>query len=296
MPRTTPQILLEGIKGSLKDLYSSSEIESLAYIILEHCVGIDMKKVILNDELIIKPQEHQEVTDILNRLQTYEPIQYIIGYAYFYNRRFQVNRLVLIPRPETEEMVQLIIKDNPEAGLKILDIGTGSGCIAITLQLELSAQLFGCDISEQVLKLAEHNAMTLGALITFSQCDILHDQPAVLGLDVIVSNPPYVRLSEKEHMKANVLDYEPELSLFVSDKEPLIFYERIADLSRGLLKPGGKIYFEINEKFGKEMKDLLYLKGYNRISIRKDFRGKDRFVIATWPPQQKPQDPLQLKS
>ncbi|MGI9543854.1 MAG: N5-glutamine methyltransferase family protein, partial [Cyclobacteriaceae bacterium] len=166
----------------------------------------------------------------------------------------------------------------------ILDIGTGSGCIAITLQLELGAEVFACDIATEAMDTAKRNASLLGASIKFLQCDILQQQLELAPMDILVSNPPYVTESEKKQMQPNVIDYEPAGALFVSDQDPLIFHKRIASLGQDLIKPGGKLYFEINEKFGSAIKELLGNLGYDYVKVIKDIHGKDRFAIAIWQP------------
>jgi len=215
------------------------------------------------------------------RLKTGEPIQYILGKGPFYGRDFLVNKSTLIPRNETEELVHLIIKENPEVGLKILDIGTGTGCIPISLDLEMNTpEVFGVDISEEALSVAKKNAVALDSKVTFLRCDILSQIPEVPKLDILVSNPPYVLLSEKSLMHQNVLDFEPELALFVPNDDPLLFYNAIANKALQLLKAGGKLYFEINEKYGDGVVQLLTELGYSEVRLRKDLNGKDRMIKA----------------
>jgi len=178
-------------------------------------------------------------------------------------------------------LVHLIIKENPTPGLKILDVGTGSGCIPITLALEMKdAEVFGLDISEISLEMAKENAKSLKADVLFFHCNILQEEIPIQGLDILVSNPPYVRDSEQAQMHQNVLQYEPHLALFVADDNPLIFYRSIAEKGRVALKPGGKLYFEINEAFGPETKKLLEDLGYSEIHILEDLNGRDRMVTG----------------
>ena len=215
------------------------------------------------------------------KLKSGMPIQYILGHGPFYGRDFLVTKDTLIPRNETEELVHLIIKENPKPKLRILDIGTGTGCIPITLALEMnSPEVFAIDISEKALEVASENAENLHAKVDFSKCDILKEMPQIKDLDILVSNPPYIPLEEKGLMHPNVLDYEPDLALFVSDEDPLIFYRTIAEKGKSLLQPFGKIYFEINERFGNDVVKLLNSLGYQHTRILKDLNGKDRIVAA----------------
>ena len=273
-------MLHQKVKQHLTDLYASKEIESIYYLILEDIFGLNRIDTILNQSIGVTESQERKLSDVLDRLYTHEPIQYILGHTEFCGRKFSLDQSVLIPRPETEELVQLIIKENQTTSPKILDVGTGSGCIAVTLQLELDAMMVACDIAKKALTLAKCNATSLGAQIKFLQIDILQQRPEVTPLDVLVSNPPYVTENDKKQMQTNVLDHEPSLALFVSDQDPLIFYKRITDLGRELLKPGGKLYLEINERFGKEIATLLKDQGYSDIEVKQDLHDRDRFVKA----------------
>ena len=215
------------------------------------------------------------------KLKSGEPIQYILGKGPFYGREFLVNEHTLIPRNETEELVHLIIKENPHTGLKILDIGTGTGCIPISLDLEMkSAEVYGIDISEQALTVAQKNGEALKSKVTFQKCDILNEMPNVPKLDILVSNPPYVPEADKSEMHRNVLDFEPGLALFVPNQDPLLFYRVIGEKGKQLLKPGGKLFFEIHERFGSEMEELLIDLGYKEVKVVKDLNGKERIASA----------------
>lgn len=215
------------------------------------------------------------------RLKTGEPIQYILGKGPFYGREFIVTPDTLIPRNETEELVHLIIKENPKPKLRILDVGTGTGCIPISLALELKEpEVYGIDISEEALKIASLNAENLKAKVNFEKCDILTQVPKTRILDILVSNPPYIPIEEKGLMHRNVIDFEPELALFVTDEDPLIFYQKIAEKGKDLLKPGGKLYFEINERYGLLVSELLKILGYQSVKVHKDLNGKDRIVVG----------------
>lgn len=256
--------------------YDPIEAETLVNWLLEHHLG--MRRVDMMNFL-----EEKDLPEALKRdferLKTGEPIQYILGHGPFYGREFKVSPATLIPRNETEELVHLIIKENPQPNLRILDIGTGTGCIPITLALEMQEpEVFGVDISEEALEIATFNAKKLKADVTFSKCDILLETPKLTGLDILVSNPPYIPIEEKKLMHQNVLDFEPHLALFVSDGDPLIFYKKIAETGMKLLKPFGMIYFEINERYGSHVADLLSESGYNKVRVIQDLNGKDRMV------------------
>ncbi|HSF52743.1 MAG TPA: peptide chain release factor N(5)-glutamine methyltransferase [Algoriphagus sp.] len=258
--------------------YDLNEAENLVNWLLEHHLGlrrVDMMHFLEEKDLPINLKADFE------KVKTGEPIQYILGHGPFYGREFIVTRDTLIPRNETEELVHLIIKENPKPNLKILDIGTGTGCIPISLALEMnSPEVYALDISEKALEVASENADKLHAKVRFSKCDILKEIPQVEELDILVSNPPYIPIEEKGQMHHNVLDYEPDLALFVSNEDPLIFYRAISEKGKKLLKPSGKIYFEINERFGNAVADLLETLGYQNVRIIKDLNGKDRMVAG----------------
>ncbi|MDR7128432.1 release factor glutamine methyltransferase [Algoriphagus sp. 4150] len=274
---STFQELLSSWAEKLTD-YDKQEAESIVSWLFEHHLGW-RKSDLLNDadEASFPPK----ILEDLGRLKTGEPIQYIIGKGPFYGRDFFVSPATLIPRNETEELVHLIIKENPKAGLKLLDIGTGTGCIPISLALEMNdPEVYAVDISEEALAIARKNGDALGAEVIFSKCDILSELPEVGELDILVSNPPYIPEQEKSEMHKNVLDFEPGLALFVSDGDPLIFYRIIAGKGKQLLKRGGKLYFEINEKYGKEVVGLVEDLGFSEVKVLKDLNGKDRIVVA----------------
>ena len=259
-------------------IYEKQEAESLVSWLLEHHLGWRRSDLLIKaDEASFPPK----IFDDFERLKNGEPIQYILGKGPFYGRDFYVSADTLIPRNETEELVHLIIKENPTSGLRILDIGTGTGCISISLALEMNLpEVFAVDVSEEALEIATKNAEELGAKVIFSRCNILSELPKVEELDILVSNPPYIPVREKAEMHRNVLDFEPELALFVSNEDPLIFYRTIAEKGKQLLKPDGKLYFEINEKYGEEVAFLLRETNYSEVKILKDLNGKDRMVKA----------------
>ncbi|WP_297336877.1 peptide chain release factor N(5)-glutamine methyltransferase [Algoriphagus sp.] len=259
-------------------LYEQVEAQTLVEWLLEHHLGlrrVDMMRFLEEKDL------PQALSDDFERLKTGEPIQQILGKAPFYGREFQVSRDTLIPRNETEELVHLIIKENPKSGLKILDMGTGTGCIPITLFLEMNqAEVYGLDVSASALAIAQKNGKALKAKVNWIQLDILKEEIPIQDLDILVSNPPYIPEKGKAKMHSNVLGFEPELALFVPDEDPLLFYRRIAELGKKALKPKGKLYFEIHEDYGKEVKDLLLQKGYTEVKVIQDLNGKDRMVFG----------------
>ncbi|MCR9084195.1 MAG: peptide chain release factor N(5)-glutamine methyltransferase, partial [Cyclobacteriaceae bacterium] len=258
------------------ELYELPEAQNLVEWLLEHHLGlrrVDMMNFLEEKDL------PKSLLDDFERLKKGEPIQQILGKAQFYGREFQVSRDTLIPRNETEELVHLIIKENPQSGLKILDIGTGTGCIPITLFLEMNeAEVYGLDVSESALAIAHKNAEELKAKVRWVQQDILEEEIPIGDLDILVSNPPYIPEKGKEKIHRNVLDFEPQLALFVPDENPLLFYRRIAILGKKALKPKGKLYFEIHEDYGKDVQNLLFDLGYSEVEIIPDLNGKDRMV------------------
>lgn len=270
------------IKSELKNFYPENEIISLAYIILEELLNTSKAKIISNMDQIVSMETNQNINHIISQLKLFKPIQYILGKADFYNLHFYLSENVLIPRPETEELVDWIIKENPRFVKKILDIGTGSGCIAISLAKNLpAATVSASDISDDALSITRKNSKLNHVNLQIFKLDIL-DKDLSLNekFDIIVSNPPYVTEKEKSLMHPNVLNFEPQLALFVSDENPLIFYRSIINFSLKHLNPGGKIYFEINENYGKEMAMLLEELNFQDICLKKDINGKDRMIRA----------------
>lgn len=273
----TFQELLSSWASQLTD-YDRQEAESLVSWLLEYHLGWRRAQILDDAGEASFPAK---IFEDLERLKTGEPIQYILGKGPFYGREFLVTRDTLIPRNETEELVHLIIKENPGAGLKILDIGTGTGCIPVSLALEMNRpEVFAVDISDGALQVAQRNAEELDAKVTFANCDILAQTPAVAELDILVSNPPYIPEREKTEMHKNVLDFEPQLALFVSNKDPLIFYRAIAEKGIQLLKGNGRLYFEINEKYGNEVAELMGKLGYSSVNVLKDLNGRDRIAVG----------------
>lgn len=259
-------------------LYPETEAAALVEWLLEYHLGL--RRVDMLHFLEEKDLPEGLKTDV-ERLKTGEPIQYILGHGPFYGRDFEVNQDTLIPRNETEELVHLIIRENPKPGMRILDIGTGTGCIPITLALELKeAEVYGLDVSDGALEVARRNARKLHAPVNFKHLDILREMPEWVDLDILVSNPPYVPLQDQSEMHRNVVGFEPHLALFVPNEDALIFYRRIGEKGKKLLKKGGRLYFEIYEKAAKEVMELLEKQGYEQVTVHKDLNGKERMISA----------------
>lgn len=269
------------IRGVLQACYPVREAANLSRILCCEVLGQSRVDYYLGKDITLSPNGAKELDAILARLCKYEPIQYVQGTARFLGRDFRVAPGVLIPRPETEELVEAMLEEIPADG-RLLDVGTGSGCIAVTLSKELpQAQVTAWDVSADALALAELNNRLLQASVRFEQRDVLTCRPrAEECYDVIVSNPPYVTEAERKEMEPNVLDWEPSLALFVPDSDPLRFYRRIGELGRDLLAEGGRLYFEINRAYGDATAGLLRSQGYANACIRRDIAGNDRFVIA----------------
>ncbi|HSD06528.1 peptide chain release factor N(5)-glutamine methyltransferase [Flavobacterium sp.] len=269
----------------LSSIYGKDEAESFFYLILKEKQQLSRVDLALRPDLVFTAEELLVWNSILEQLKLEVPIQYLLGKTSFYGLDFEVNENVLIPRPETEELVDWIIqyqklKDESQK-IKILDIGTGSGCIAISLAKNIpNAQVFALDVSEKALATAQKNAELNNVNITFIHQSILETEDLGQQFDIIVSNPPYVRNLEKVEIKKNVLDYEPHLALFVEDNDALIFYKKIAELALKNLTSPGQLYFEINQYLGKEMVDLLERMNFKNVELRKDIYGNDRIMKA----------------
>lgn len=274
--------LTSRIRQTLQEFYSPEEAKALTMMICCDMLGLKALDIYAGKDIILSASMQCELENIISRLQKHEPIQYIRGFAEFYGHSFRVAPGVLIPRPETVELVDLIVQENAATSPAILDIGTGSGCIAISLAKALpQARVTAWDLSEEALTIARYNSEQLKAKVRFEKQDVLLGQiDTEVRYDVIVSNPPYVLEGEKLAMEANVLEWEPELALFVPDDDPLLFYRRIADLGRELLFPDGKIYFEINQAYGDEVEELLHDMHYKNIEVIRDFFGNSRMVKA----------------
>lgn len=270
--------LYQSYKRRLLSLYPEEEAGQLVFLLMEHYLGFRRSDILRDREVGILQEEMDRA---MQQMELGVPFQYLTGVAHFYGREFHVGPEVLIPRRETEELVYLVLQECKESALKVLDIGTGSGCIPVTLSLEMKeAEVHAVDISPQALERALTNAQKHGAAVDFYQIDILEEQIPISGLDVLVSNPPYVREAESIYMHQNVRDHEPHLALFVADEDPLVFYRVIAEKGLLALKKGGRLYFEINEAFGMEMKRLVKHIGYSQVVVHQDLQGKDRLLAA----------------
>jgi len=263
----------------LLSVYPPQEARALYMLVMEVAFGLKPTQVLLGKDKELSEDKQALLQNIISRLLRKEPVQYILGQADFCGHTFHVEPGVLIPRPETQELVNLISQQHPSP-CSILDIGTGSGCIAVSLAL-IGHQVTAFDISEDALRIASENAQALHADIFFEQEDILHPSPTTRLWDVIVSNPPYICQREAQLMDDNVLDFEPHLALFVPDNEPLLFYRAIAEYATTHLKASGRLYFEINEAYPQETSSLLEQMGYTHINIHPDIFGKSRFISAT---------------
>lgn len=284
-------------RDELNGLYEPGEIEEFIFYSFAGILGYSRSELSLNAETTITESELLKLNAIVKRLKKQEPIQYILQEAWFFGMKLKVSPAVLIPRPETEELVEWILKNGNASRtkkaaserLKILDIGTGSGCIAIALKKQIAeAEVFALDISTDALDMAKQNAELNSVLVNFIEADILSKsglaadlgRQDVNGFDLIVSNPPYVPESEKKSLRSNVLHFEPHRALFVADDDPLLFYRKISEFAKAMLRPGGSLFFEVNESKGTEIADLLRLEGFSTVEVKKDINGKDRMIRA----------------
>jgi release factor glutamine methyltransferase len=264
------------------------ECQAIVQRLLGHYFQLNSISLALDEPINLSPTQNSLLLAAIERLNHQEPIQYVLGIAPFLGRDFRVTPAVLIPRPETEALVQYIVDHNPQEGTRVLDIGTGSGCIAITLQQELSRTIVhALEVDPEALHIAQGNAKKLGAIVHFIQADILHDPLPAQHWDIIVSNPPYVRIAEQKYMQRCVLAHEPAKALFVSDEKPLVFYEKIVALAPYHLSPAGKLYLEVNQVFGKAVARLLICAGFERVCVVQDLHGKDRWVAGAFPSRKK---------
>jgi len=262
--------------------YPSEEIQSFFSILSEKYLGLSRLQIAMNLNTDVSETISEKFENATLRLKKHEPIQYIIGETEFYGLPFLVDEHTLIPRPETEELVDWILSDaktQDPTPKTLLDIGTGSGCIAITLAKNCPEfKVSALDISQAALQVAQKNSVAIGSKVQFLQLDILATKMLPQNFDIIVSNPPYVRMLEKELMQPNVLKYEPDSALFVNDENPLVFYHKIANLAENQLNNGGFLYFEINEYLTKDLVSLLKKMNFKNIEVRKDIFGKDRMI------------------
>ena len=274
--------IIKRLREELAGAYSPGEIDAITRILATDLLQIGETAYFLRDTVSLTDEKEGRLTNAIKRLKENEPLQYILGEAEFCGLRLKVNPSVLIPRPETGELIRLIATENKNSSLRILDIGTGSGCIAIALAKELpQSTVSAWEISEDALLVAKENSATCGTKINFALRDILTYTPAEADkFDIIVSNPPYIKEEEKAQMESNVLDWEPSLALFVPNDNPLLFYRTIAEKAKAMLTPGGHLYFEINHEHGTDTCTMLTELGYTNIHLHKDFAGNDRMVSA----------------
>ncbi len=282
--------LKNSLVAKLTPAVGEREARAMTELILEDVARADRVAVALNPDRVVEPETERRATEIADRVVAGEPLQYILGHASFYGLTLTVRPGVLIPRPETAGLVDLIVHQyDGQPDLRILDACTGSGCIALALARTLPfCQVTAVDISPVALELTKENANALKAgNVEVVECDVLN-QPLPTGpYDIVVSNPPYVDLSERADMDARVLDHEPALALFVPDDDPLLFYRNIAKSALAVLRPGGRLYFEINPRHAAEVVDLLTTLGYTDVTTERDFTGRVRFVVGS--PSQPPQ-------
>ena len=281
------QQFLKDLQTSLKGEYSESEIHVLGMLILEKLTGFSRIWLLIHKELKLNDEQNIIASQYLERLKNHEPIQYILGETEFYGLKFKVNPSVLIPRPETEELVEWVKPPHPPKGgflsgtPTLLDVGTGSGCIAVALKKKFpSANVSAMDISPEALALAKENAALNEVNIEFIQDDILHPAATDRKWDAIVSNPPYIPASEQRYLHKNVTDFEPHLALFVQDNDPLIFYRKIAEFALSHLSAGGRLYVEIHQSLGRQCCQLLESMGFQSVELRKDLSGNDRMISS----------------
>ncbi|MAP81011.1 MAG: protein-(glutamine-N5) methyltransferase, release factor-specific [Aequorivita sp.] len=276
--------LKKQFQESLSEKYPLEEIQSFFNILSESYLNLSRIQIATNPEIEVSKSDLEKFQNALLRLRRYEPIQYIIGETEFYGLPIKVNNYTLIPRPETEELVSWVLDEISESSdaaenKTILDVGTGSGCIAISVAKHIkNANVSAIDISEEALKIARYNAEINAANVSFLKTDVLKANSLKQNFDIIISNPPYVRELEKEQMQENVLKFEPDTALYVKNEDPLLFYRVISILAKKHLKPGGKLFFEINEYLSEELAALLKSKGFKDIEVKQDIFGKDRMV------------------
>lgn len=291
------------LKDQLKEIYDEQDAGNIADLAIEHITGLSKTQRVSKKQEELSALQSEQLQKDLQKLQLHEPIQYIMNKAWFYGMELYVDENVLIPRPETEELAHWIINDVKASGkdvfirrsmeadettqLKILDVGTGSGCIALALKKTMpKAEVWGCDVSEEALNVARRNGSSLNIRIDFQGVDFLNEaqQKLLPAVDIIVSNPPYIPLKDKDQMHANVADHEPHTALFVPNNDPLIFYRALAEFGKKRLYDDGSIYMEIHEEIGNGVVNLFKENGYSNVELRKDMQGKNRMVKASLNP------------
>ncbi|SIT89783.1 peptide chain release factor N(5)-glutamine methyltransferase [Pontibacter indicus] len=272
------------IRESIQTAFPEPEAGAIAQLVLEHVLQLDRMQLSLAQQQELDPEQETQVQQAVERLKKQEPVQYVLGTAHFYGLDLQVDERVLIPRPETEELVDLVVREHRGlSGLQVLDICTGSGCIPLAIAANLEVdKVYGLELSEGALQVARANARQLKLPAAWLQQDVFEPVLGIAShsLDIITSNPPYVKEQEKALMRTNVLAFEPHLALFVPDEDPLKYYRRIAEIGTALLKKGGRLYFEINEQYGEEVRQLLLQAGFTKARVVQDLFGKDRIVTG----------------
>lgn len=283
MPTIAAKELLTIISSPLEPVYGKREAANIGIELIRHCYQVNRLQLTLNEPIPFTESEKTRLEAMIARLVNEEPLQHVLGSVEFFGLEFKTDHRALIPRPETEELMDWIAQKHYNEAVKVLDIGTGTGCIPVSLARHLkNATVSGVDLSQEALDLAHENAVFNKVEVTFQQMDILSEDLQE-KYDIIVSNPPYIPEADKKQMAANVLNFEPEQALFVPDSQPLLFYERIASLAMAHLNPGGILYFEIHENFGSAVVGLLKTKGFAGIELRQDLQGKDRMTKAVRP-------------
>ena len=270
------------IRDRLNSLYPASEADQLAALMIEDQFGISISAQLLNPSIHVSTKIEKMINSMVERLRQHEPIQYVIGYTEFFGHRFKTDRRALIPRPETEELVQMVLQQDLKTSSKILDIGTGTGCIAISLALASKSTVYAVDVDKDSLELAKENSNALNANVRFILSDFLKMQLELPKLDIIVSNPPYVPDSDFESIESKVKDFEPSKALFVSDQDPLIFYKRIVDLAPFYLKPGAQVFMEIYHLAGPDIIKVFQGPHWSQVKVTKDINEKDRLLQAVF--------------
>ena len=274
--------LINQIKSELSVQFEPRELENHIYILIEHFLGINKAMAFLEADKEIDPESESKIIAAIAELKLNRPLDYILNTSVFYGREFFVDESVLVPRSETEELVLLVIENEPETNIEIFEIGTGCGCIPISLDLEQHyAKIDACEISKTAIEVARRNAIDLKADVDIFELDILTEIPK-RKYDVVVSNPPYVKMEELEGLDKNVIEYEPVIAL-APDGEPLTFYKRMISIVDDLLKPGGRFYWEIHEDLGQDVIDLLLEADFYNVKLYKDLYDRDRFVSAVYP-------------
>jgi len=281
MPLEKAKDKIQFIVQRLAEKHGEREATNMANLMLYHFYGLDRMAIVLNQDFVITTATESQLEKAIADLNQHRPIQHILGSVEFYGCELKVDHRALIPRPETEELVDWIVSENIVEQPTILDIGTGTGCIPIALKKRIAgAKVLAIDVSAEAIALAKENAKANAAEVEFMELDILQNDFPFGQLDVIVSNPPYIPESDKAGMHSNVLAFEPHLALFVSNNDPFIFYKRIAQLAIQKLNVGGILYFEIHERYGEEMVKLVEEIGFTKVKLKKDLQGKERMLKA----------------